>query len=119
MSSEENEIYPVYYRLKQTDFNGTYSYSDIIAFNGCLNDFSFRIINNGNTFNRDLFIKIISNDTYPLNISLYDFTGRLVENKVNIIDKNIHIVIPNLSSGIYILKISNTFKNYMEKIIVR
>ena len=119
VSSEENEIYPVYYRLKQTDFNGTYSYSDIIAFNGCLNDFSFRIINNGNTFNRDLFIKIISNDTYPLNISLYDFTGRLVENKVNIIDKNIHIVIPNLSSGIYILKISNTFKNYMEKIIVR
>jgi len=119
VSTEDNEIYPVYYRLKQTDYNGTYSYSDIIAFNGCLKDFSFRIINNGNTFNRDLFIKIISNDTYPLNISLYDFTGRLVENKVHIIDKNIHIVIPNLSSGIYILKITNTFKNYMEKIMVR
>jgi len=110
-----------YYRLKQTDFNGEYSYSTVIAIYG---DFDKNEINNihpnPTSGNLNFDINLIQ-DT-KINIEVYDFLGRIILTEI----KNLksgksseNIVTENLEKGIYLLKIKieNSDFEFVEKII--
>jgi hypothetical protein len=86
-----------YYRLKQTDFNGNYAYSNIIAIN---NNFeNYNIVHS----NQNLLISALKNKKSSINI--YDIAGRIVySNELNKFKK---ISTSNFQSGIYIIKIGN------------
>lgn len=91
------EIY--YYRLKQVDYNGQYSYSNLIA-SGC--EFSL----NPNPAIGTVFI--ISDESFQeSDINVYNSIGQLV--KVNLINGNM-LDLSGLSKGVYIVRIKNRTK---------
>lgn len=109
----EKKPFSVYYRLKQTDYNGDFSYSKIISAN-CdekQSDVSFYI------HNSQLIIKTsgIVNGYYK--IILIDSTGKsLLAKTINKNDEVIQIEVPNLSTGIYYIKIFNELESYSDKL---
>lgn len=90
----------LYYRLKQTDFNGEYSYSKINVVD--LRD---------EKQNEWSFYPNPANDVLNLKgnieqIELYDVSGNLVKQQlVNVEDSQYRISLSNFNSGIYLLKI--------------
>ena len=100
-----------YYRLKQTDFNGTYKYSDIIAVNLALNDNDIGTMTAGpNPFNDNININYITEYAGSITVSLYDMQGKIVKQKQAVVDKGANTIYLNenqdLHSGMYLIGIT-------------
>jgi len=100
----------VYYRLKQVDLDGSYSYSDVVEVNGT-NVNSFKLEQNyPNPFNPGTVISYNLPEESMVNITVYDPLGRIVDNITNeIISAGYHEKSWNasqFSSGIYYLKMN-------------
>ncbi len=107
-----------YYRLKQTDYDGSYKYSDIKAvnINQDVNNLNITLYPNpvkNNNLNI-YFSKNIDN----LNISIYDIYGKEIMNKKYINIKNINIPTKSLEKGMYFINFIIEDKKYTNKIIV-
>ncbi len=100
-----------YYRLKQTDFDGNYSYSNIIVLTRN-NEVDFYYSNSTHSivFKTDV-------DT-PTSISVYSVHGQLIE-YLDIKDSNINSEIPLfLSNGLYLISINSGGNITSKKIVV-
>jgi hypothetical protein len=108
----------VYYRLKQIDYDQTFSFSKIIAVNNCgVNSFEIARINQSRT-HLELFINNPSGEI--IEYSIINLSGTkvysgesesesIVSTKINIAD------FPN---GIYLLSINNSRESLMKKLII-
>lgn len=85
-----------YYRLKQTDFNGEYSYSNIIALTNNNQDYS--IWNSTNT----LYVKGAKENQLS-NLKIYNLIGELIFEKE--FEENTIIETSTFSKGIYLVKV--------------
>ncbi|MCE2743595.1 MAG: T9SS type A sorting domain-containing protein, partial [Fluviicola sp.] len=104
-----------YYRLKQTDYDGKYTYSDIISVNKTNLNSTFTIYPNPNHGNE---FAISGNVNWENSkISIYNQSGMLIEN-VNINDDQLIHPSSNLNSGIYFIKIISNETNTTLKMIV-
>ncbi|OFY89140.1 MAG: hypothetical protein A2236_04340 [Bacteroidetes bacterium RIFOXYA2_FULL_33_7] len=93
-----------YYRLKQVDFDGKYSYSDIISIQSW--DENITIFNN----------KIFLNEKYPSSIRIYDVLGRIIFEKKNITETIVDIEqIGIKTNSIIFVSISNKKINITKK----
>lgn len=97
----------IYFRLKQTDYNGEFKYSDIVFIDNSNMDIKiFPNPNNGE-------IDIISSDNFR--VEIVDFTGKEImsgyskDNKMKLFIKN---------KGIYLVKLYLNKNVYINKIIV-
>ncbi len=118
-SINREENIPVYYRLKQTDFDGATSYSNIVKYEGCKKKFNVRVINNGNSDDKNIMVYVNNEEKLNLSMSLFDVTGRLIQSKSsNLTDYNF-IEFSNVLSGMYFLEVKSNYDNVVEKIIVR
>lgn len=104
-----------YYRLKQTDYDGSYSYSNVVPVTYYPND----PITIGNTVlnNSGSFVQIISKNQGASNIIIYDITGRKIYMKgqnlvagVNKVDLNYAF-----TKGVYILYVESGSGNVAKK----
>jgi len=100
-----------YYRLKQTDFNGEYSYFDIEPiFVGQVKTFEITNVY-GNTQNNGLFqVEFLYDSELPLTAIITDVTGRVIYNQSNIAalpGVNKIQLDQNLSQGIYFIILQN------------
>ena len=113
----EIELSPiVYFRLKQTDFNGLYSYSHIITSLPCLATNSIRFMKKETDGNNNLLVNL--HTPTPVYLEVYDIIGHIIEKK-NYEDLNIgenFISLQNLIPGTYILKV--TIKNELYTIVI-
>jgi len=96
-----------YYRLRQTDFDGNYSFSDIIALDNSKTDVNIFISNHSLQINLD-------NEISKGNIEIYDAVGRVVYS--DIITSSKRISIDNFNTGIYIVKVSTPTGNIIQKV---
>lgn len=96
-----------YYRLKQTDFDGKYSYSDVVAIKS--NDNEYNI----NYANQNLFVSSSLNEE-KATIEIYDLLGKLVYS--NSLLSNQIISTSNYNAGIYIIKIGTPDNLVIKKI---
>lgn len=111
-----------YYRLRQNDYDGKYSQSQIIAVNKSCNDLSINSLNvypNPASSNINIELKLYKKET--ISFSIYDNTGRLVrEENTQTYESGfntVNIDINNLDQGIYILKATTNNKEFVHKII--
>lgn len=96
-----------YYRLKQTDFDGTYSYSNIIALSN--NTTNFIIWNSSNT----LFVKS-DKENLSSSLKIYNLLGELVFEKV--FEENTSVETSTFSSGIYLVKVQTAKAVFTQKV---
>jgi len=113
----ENRV--IYFRLKQVDFDGTVSYSEIIASN-CSNT-SFDIVQL-NLSTSELSFMINSSVEDNFQVYLYDYRGRVILNQSQAVSKGLNTIKFNnlqLSSGIYMISIVGKDNVYNTKLYRR
>ncbi len=117
---DAHENFPVYYRLKQTDYDGGYSYSNVVSFQGCQKEFYAKVLNNGTAEGKNIMVHLSSENNSLLSLSLYDVSGRLIKYKNQVSANNNIVEFDNIASGMYLLQVTNSFNAiYTEKVIVR
>ncbi len=99
-----------YYRLKQTDFNGDYTYSNIISLtNTELSTFNFQLSTLfPNPASSDLNYTINSSESIEANLRVMDIVGRVVIEKNSILVQGSNsnkIDVSGISKGSYILQV--------------
>ncbi|MCE3296567.1 MAG: hypothetical protein K0R65_2281 [Crocinitomicaceae bacterium] len=110
-----------YYRLKQTNFNGQSSYSNIVALTNELDQITVTEAY-PNPTDGDVSVDFFSPVNGNLNIKMYDKTGRLIleESKtINSGNNLVNLAIENLAKGVYTLELEfdkANFKN-IQKLI--
>lgn len=112
-----------YYRLKQTDFNGNYTYSDLkmVSFEKDV-DFSFNIYpnpNDGEAFN----LQIIANKNEEVLVVVHNLLGKELYSKVIITSENgnvVHAIDPSekLPAGVYVITATSNDNIYNKRLIV-
>jgi len=105
-----------YYRLKQVDFNGLYSYSEVVSVTSNKeNDLleSVIVYPNPTTGSANIIVPAGDDD---VQISLYNYNGvLLLEYKYNPLDPTIDL--SQYASGLYMLKISRNGKHIVQRVI--
>ncbi|MBV6484111.1 MAG: hypothetical protein KFKLKKLM_00595 [Flavobacteriales bacterium] len=96
-----------YYRLKQTDFDGAYSYSSIVALAN--SPTKFTIWNSSNT----LFVKS-DKENLSSSLKIYNLLGELIFEKV--FEELTSIETSTFSSGIYLVKVQTAKAVYTQKV---
>lgn len=108
--SYESNNQTIYYRLKQTDFDGNFEYFNIIPIKCSGLDNSFVI------FPNPAASKITITGNEITKIEIIDILGRIVK-QVEPLGNNIEIDISSISNGTFVVKIFETDKISNQKII--
>ena len=110
-----------YYRLKQTDFNGTFSYSKIVSVNYTLSDDGMSIFPNPTIGEININIKELEGK--EVLVVIRDITGKECFSKVILSQENQQLIAVDsehqLAPGTYIVTASSSNKLYSKKIIVK
>ena len=99
-----------YYRLKQTDYDGQYSYSNIVPVNfGRNNRFEITSVN-ASALNGSVDVMFYYDNSLPLTYTVTDVTGRII-----VADEKMD----NTIEGLNLLHINKTLSNGLYYIILR
>lgn len=111
-----------FYRLKQTDFNGQFEYSEIrsVFYRGHSEALDISIYPNPINANAVLKVKIPSVFlTHYLRLQLVDQFGRSVNVKYQLGEEGIYMQTTNLKAGLYIVHVTDGISQAKKKVIVR
>ncbi len=110
-----------YYRIKQIDNNGDFTYSKIVSVS-LLTEKDWEVYPNPATEESPLFRLIVKEDVSSLSFKLYNSSGNtIVEKTSETVKKGSEIVINNevLASGFYILEVNQNGIRRAKKLIVK
>lgn len=107
-----------YYRLKQTDFNGDYSYSKIIAQENSAA--GFEIVKMG-TSEEQVTLALYSDETGYVTMELIDMSGKCVYKKDISVEQGYsnHSIPTGNLTGIYLIKMFNSARNKIQTVKVK
>lgn len=123
-SATDNQPYPdyTYYRLKQTDYNGTFTYSNVIIAECGSKVISFNFISIANNpQGGDIVLSFTANEGEQFTYALYDMQGKLLKNETakSVVGMNeIHIPAKDMSNSIYIVTLQNDTRSFSKKIFI-
>jgi len=110
-----------YYRLKQTDLNGKYTYSKIVSVNYHFTDSGMDVFPNPN--NGDFNISLLGLENKEVLILIKDVSGKECCSKVILTQSDREIIAIDmagvLAPGTYLIMASSVNKLYSKKIIVK
>ena len=110
-----------YYRLKQTDYNGNYKYSNAVSVN--ITNNNFEIVNTySSSAESGTEVTVNCSNNCMLSFELFDITGKIVYTiQQAAISSNGKIIIPTylFSKGIYLLKAFNGETVISRKIVIQ
>jgi hypothetical protein len=105
----------VFYRLKQVDFDGRYSYSSIVVLAKDIDGNSVSVTEN--PFHSQVGLVFKGNLAGTAIINVFDMTGK----KVYAASKNVQSTVPleigNLSKGVYVVRVLWNTKTYTIKVV--
>jgi len=108
----------IYYRLKQTDFNGDSEYSKIISVKGC-SDKKFEFIPYQK--NKDITLSVVSGNEGNYKIDVLDLQGRSILSEIKRIETGSNTIVleSTIVSGVYFVKmVSEDLQNsYTQKMV--
>jgi len=112
-----------YYRLKQVDFDGSFAYSDIVSVvnsNAGLNGDNVTLFPNPSSLGMIFFRLGKSFQGVPINIRIYDLSGRLhIEEQMEVQEADVQVNCQELPSGVYLTVISSPFLEVTKKLVIR
>ncbi len=108
-----------YYRIKQTDFNGSYKYSEIRAIN-LVKDSNLDFIVYPNPVSKFDIINIaLNNKENHINLKIFDANGKLIHNEDFAQTNNIKLKNSSLIPGMYLIQLNINGKQLHKKIIIK
>jgi hypothetical protein len=112
-----------YYRLKQTDFDGKYSYTGILSvqFNAKSNNNVFSIFPNPSELN-GVYLNVNGADKTDVMVKIVDIAGKvLLSQQLNVLTGNqpLFISTAGIQSGVYILEVSTLTENKSFKLVLK
>ena len=110
-----------YYRLKDTDFSGKSTYSEVIAVTCGDAGNDFNVVNAYAVDNTDVVVEFTANDNENYNIMLYDAAGkRALDFSGMAVDGMNKVRLPagDLAHGIYIINLNNNIKNFSKRVLL-
>ncbi len=111
---DNNPIYgTVYYRLKQTDFNGAFEYHGVRTVS-C--EPTTKISIYPNPFKNDFMVQLSENTTYPITIEVIDYLGKTVYAQ-EIVTRSAIVNLNRLPANTYFVKIFNEKTQVVERIV--
>jgi len=102
-----------YYRLKQTDYNGTYSYSEAIRID--LDGAQPFVFPNP----ASEMLTIYKSDISKYQLNMFNTLGQEIQIASEIVDDNYTIDVSGLAKGIYVLVLSNNNEHFSVKVSVK
>ena len=106
-----------YYRLKQVDANGKYTFSSVVKLALGLNT---SVVVYPNPFSNDFTVSFSATKTAPATLILHNCTGQLVFSKTIFVNKGNNSILvnslPSIKPGIYYMRISNEELNFNIKL---
>lgn len=111
-----------FYRLKQTDYNGQFEYSEIrsVFYTGNSEALDISVYPNPVNANSVLTIKIPSAFlTHYLKLQLVDRFGRSVDVKYRLTEGGINMQTTHLKAGLYIVNVTDGISQARKKVIVK
>ena len=110
---EKESRHTTYYRLKQVDFNGDFSYSNLVAISPCAQSVSVEVY--PNPFVEDVYIRFSEEKNVEYTIELIDGYGRVVsEEKVDGVAAAHKLVVGGVNRpGLYTIKIKDELKGVL------
>jgi hypothetical protein len=107
-----------YYRLKQTDYNGNYTYSDIVSVSCSIED-QLSMVVSQTDYGVNLLITPPGNDK-NIALSVFDISGKMLFYKhISAIDNQLTISPDIFSNGIYIFRLQSETDNVVQKVMIR
>lgn len=110
-----------YYRLKQTDFNESYTYSKIISITS-ENETLYTIYPNPASTSGPIFVLFGKNHTSSIELTIYDITGKLITTTTikDLTEDNQakKINIGELAKGIYMIRFYDGIKIQVKKLVI-
>jgi hypothetical protein len=111
-----------YYRLKQTDFDGKYTYSEVKAvnFNKPIQTQLWSIFPNPTNLN-GVYIKNTNIDAKEVTLKIIDLTGKVIKMEtINNIDANASLFVgfENISTGLYMLELNDGMNSTNTHLII-
>lgn len=119
---DEQPLYGMsYYRLKQTDFNGEYTYSDYRAvWFGSKTPFDITNVFSEPSSSNDVNVDFVYNSEEPLDVMITDLTGRVIMKQSNMaatVGSNRIRLSQKLTRGIYFVTLQNSEEVVSRKFI--
>ena len=105
-----------FYQVKETDFNGSFSYSKLITALGCSKDYIHIYETDGAAT-----VSIGASEEGEYTIELYDALGQTLMNQqknVAIGDNNFKLFPSNISSSVYVVKVYNRSYSVIKKVLL-
>ncbi|MEQ8473588.1 MAG: T9SS type A sorting domain-containing protein [Marinoscillum sp.] len=117
LTYQYNDNFPMmgrsYYRLKQTDYDGAYSYSKIEKV-----EFSFELDFDFYPNPTENFLQIVGENLSLYTIKLQQVDGRILPSKIHVKGNNlVEIDMQRLPSGVYFLSLEYQGKSHFERIV--
>lgn len=106
-----------FYRVRQTDFNGDFSFSNMITVTGCSSDDVFMYSMDGGAV---ININALKDGKY--NIELYDVLGQKMAGQVNAVSvgsNQIKLKPGNIASAVYVVKVYNNTNAVAQKLFIK
>ncbi len=118
---DENPLFEnSYYRLKQTDYDGKFTYSDIISVS-CDHNNNFNLISVLQAQSDDIEINFVAEEGESYSYNLYNLSGQVLKqfsgNAISGLN-SIHINNEDLTAGLYLVVLQNNEKSFSRKIIL-
>lgn len=119
---DNNIVYPIYYRLKQVDFDGNYNISNVIVLSN--NDDNSTIKIYPNPLEETIFHIKFNNIEGDCKVSLIDLSGKIINTYtiLNVEPNNTYTIQDNIFQyikGVYYIEIITKNYIYIQKIVIK
>ncbi len=111
-----------FYRLKQTDYNGAYTYSNVIPVS-CKQEQDFNLISViPGQHEHEILMTFEAAGGEQYDYSVFDITGKLMKKETGSANpgvNEVHINMGSISEGLYLVTLQNNEKSFTRKIVLK
>lgn len=112
-----------YYRLKQTDFNGQFEYSKLVAvdFHGLQGEHDFALIKNPVQNGETVYLEFSESlSAQPITVQMINGSGRVEQQLDEVVDSTLEMQLSSpKKSGLYIIQVISSQGRISKKLIVQ